>query len=51
MLIGSKGGTATETIFVCIILFFTVGLFATILSRISMILDDLYAKNQAYKRD
>lgn len=45
MLIGTKGGTPVETVFVCIILFFTVGLFAVILSRISMILDDLFAKN------
>lgn len=41
MLVGSKGDTVIETIFCCIAYFITIGLFATILSTITMILDTL----------
>ena len=34
MLVGSKGDTDIETVFTCVTLLTTVGLFATILSRI-----------------
>ncbi|KRX07422.1 Cyclic nucleotide-binding protein [Pseudocohnilembus persalinus] len=51
MLIGSKGSTYLETIFVCLCLFFTVGIFGTLLSRISQILEDMSNKTKSYRRD
>lgn len=40
MLVGSKGETFLETIFCCFTLLATVGMFATILSKIAMILEE-----------
>lgn len=41
MLVGSKGETFLETIFCCATLVTTVGMFATILSKIAMILEEI----------
>ena len=41
MLIGTKGNTFEETAFCCLIVIVTVGIFATILSKISMTLEDM----------
>ena len=41
MLVGSKGHTFLETIYCCVSLFATVGMFATILSKIAMVLEDM----------
>ena len=49
MLVGSKGVTFLETIFCIITLFATVGMFATILSSISNILDDMDLKTVSYR--
>ena len=46
MLVGSGGKTYYETIFVIFTLFGTVGMFATILSSVSMILQDMEAKEK-----
>lgn len=41
MLIGTKGTTFYETVFVIIILLCTVGVFAYLISSISMIIEEL----------
>ncbi|KRX10765.1 Cyclic nucleotide-binding protein [Pseudocohnilembus persalinus] len=51
MLIGSKGQTNLETIFCIFTLFCTVGMFATIISRISSILNDMDAKTINFRTD
>ena len=51
MLIGTKGQTFVETIFCCTTLFITVGMFATIISQISMILEEIARSEKAYKKD
>lgn len=49
MLVGSKGNSFLETIFCCLTLLSTVGMFATILSKISMILEEINASDKNYR--
>lgn len=51
MLIGSKGNTFAETFFVCVTLFATVGVFATIIANIQIILEDIAKKSKGYRKD
>ncbi|KRW99582.1 Cyclic nucleotide-binding protein [Pseudocohnilembus persalinus] len=51
MLIGTKGQTFLETIFCCITLLITVGMFAKILSKIQMILEEMHQKTKNYRED
>ena len=51
MLVGSKGHTFLETIYCCVSLFATVGMFATILSKIAMVLEDMEMQEKNYKRE
>lgn len=51
MLIGSKGETDIESIFCIITLICTVGMFATILSSVAMVMEEMEQKRKSYKKD
>jgi 1,4-dihydroxy-2-naphthoate octaprenyltransferase len=50
MLIGTKGSTELETSFCVLVLFFTVGMFATILNTFNQIMDEIQRKAKDYKQ-
>lgn len=50
-LIGTKGDTIIETLFCIFVLINTVGIFATILSRVAMVHDEMEKKVLVYKKD
>jgi hypothetical protein len=51
MLVGSKGGLFLETVYCCLSLFCTVGMFATILSKVASMLEEKKMKSKDYKRN
>ena len=51
MLVGSKGDTFVETIFCCCALFGTVGMFATILSSVASIMEEIDRKYKDFNRE
>lgn len=51
MLIGNTMPTLIETIFTSIILLFTVGVFAYLLSKISIIIEEINKDSNEYKKD
>lgn len=51
MLVGSKGNTFLETAFCCLTLISTVGIFATILSKIAITLEDMDRQTKDYRND
>ncbi len=51
MLVGSKGDTFIETLFCCFTLFGTVGMFATILSSVASIMEEIARKYKTYNRE
>jgi hypothetical protein len=51
MLVGSKGDTTIETCYCICSLFGTVGMFATILSKVASMLDEMALKEKDFKRD
>lgn len=51
MLVGSKGETSLETLFCILTLICTVGVFATILSSVAMVMEQMEQKTKDYKKD
>lgn len=51
MLIGTRGNTFIEILFTTIILFFTVGIFAYLVSSIGQIIDEINRKDKEFKND
>lgn len=51
MLIGNNFSTFAETCFTNFILLFTVGIFAYLLSKISMIIEEINKDSNEYKKD
>lgn len=51
LLIGAEGSTSVELVFISCVLFCTVGIFAYLLSNISLIITELNKKSEEYTRD
>lgn len=51
MLVGSKGETLLETIFCCLTLMTTVGMFATILTRVTQIIEEMDKETKGYREN
>lgn len=50
-LIGTKGDTIIETIYCIFVVIFTIGIFATILSKVAQVNDEMGQKEAAFKKD
>lgn len=51
MLVGSKGETLLEIIFCCLTLLTTVGMFATILSKITQLIEEMDKSTKEYREE